>query len=50
MTALSRPRPTPKHLPLILAAAVGSWAVLLAGGYLCGVGFLTLLDMIGGAP
>jgi hypothetical protein len=49
MAILSRPRPTPKHLPLILALACGSWGVVSAGVYLFGVGALTLLEMIGGA-
>jgi hypothetical protein len=47
--ALSRTRYTPKNIPLILAAASAAWLVLGAGVYLFGVGFLTLLEIIGGA-
>lgn len=47
MTLSTRPRYTPKNIPLILALAVGSWAVLGAGGYLFGVGFMTLLEIVG---
>lgn len=49
MQTLSRPRYTPKNIPLILAAASASWLVLGAGVYLFGVGALTLLEIIGGA-
>lgn len=46
---LSRPRYTPKNIPLILTLAAGAWLVLSVAGYLFGVGFLTLLELIGGA-
>jgi hypothetical protein len=48
MTVLStRTRPTPKHTVLILELALGAWGVLLVVGYFGGVGFLTLLDIVG---
>jgi hypothetical protein len=47
-TTHTRPRYTPKNIPLILTLWVGSWAIVSAGFYLFGVGFLTLLDIIGG--
>jgi hypothetical protein len=46
---LSRPRSTPKHTALILELALGAWVLASAAVYLFGVGFLTLLDIIGGA-
>lgn len=46
--ARSRPRYTPNHIPLILAAAAGAWLLACVGFYLFGVGFLTLLDIVGG--
>jgi hypothetical protein len=48
-TLTTRPRSTPKNTALILELALGAWVVLLVGGYLFGVGFLTLLEIIGGA-
>lgn len=49
MTVLSRARSTPENIPLILTLAAGAWLVLGVGFYLFGVGFLTLLDIVGGA-
>lgn len=46
---LSRPRSTPKNLPLILTLACVAWGGFSAGAYLFGVGALTLLELIGGA-
>jgi hypothetical protein len=47
MISATRSRPTPNHIPLILTLACGAWLVLSVVAYLLGVGFLTLLDMIG---
>jgi adenine/guanine phosphoribosyltransferase-like PRPP-binding protein len=44
---LSRPRPTPNHIPLILTLACGAWLLACVVAYLLGVGFLTLLDIVG---
>jgi hypothetical protein len=49
MTVLSsRPRYTPKNIPLILTLGALAWLVLSVGFHLFGVGFLTLLDIVGG--
>jgi adenine/guanine phosphoribosyltransferase-like PRPP-binding protein len=48
MQVLSRPRPTPNHIPLILTLACGAWLLACVVAYLLGVGFLTLLDIVGG--
>ena len=48
MTVLSRPRYTPKRIPLILTLGALAWLVLGVAAYLVGAGFLTLLDIAGG--
>jgi hypothetical protein len=47
MTVLSRPRYTPKHIPLVLTLGALAWLVLGVAAYLVGAGFLTLLDIVG---
>lgn len=46
-TLSTRPRSTPKHIPLILELAVLAWLLLGAVAYLLGAGALTLLEMVG---
>lgn len=48
-TLSTRPRYTPKNIPLILTLASGAWLVLSAGIYLAGLGAVTTLSLIGGA-